>query len=399
MPTKLEVGARVEVNYHGCGNFFQGHVAKVHGNGKFDVAYDDGDSETRVALKMIKLLGPDDQPVAVAGSLFDPASAPAPAPAAAVRTTLDVTVGVFGPAKAGKTTLLLALGGDADPTCAPTMGFRRQQVDWGLGEDTHVKLAFFDLPGSMRGIWGNYVPDVHALMFVVDAAANDVAWGATLASFQQWREDFHGFLEGKPLLVLASKADLPGARTAAAVANALGLPAVAGGGTTVLACVGHPARFGGEFDPRLEQGLDGLLGAVRDDYAQLAARVQHDIEQQKALEKERAAAQEKRVLANLLRTKAFPQDGSDPVECLSRAEGLEFLAAEVGVKVDELPDLALHVAHLVNYQKLALQICGNMFNPVNKKLRAPLSWEQVVAHVHDRRAEAGLPDLAAAAAD
>eukprot|EP00953_Heterococcus_sp_UTEX-ZZ885_P029612 15709-Heterococcus_DN1.PRE.3 len=49
-------GQAIRANYHGKGQYFAGQIAKVHANGTFDIAYDDGDSETQVAIENLKPL-------------------------------------------------------------------------------------------------------------------------------------------------------------------------------------------------------------------------------------------------------------------------------------------------------------------------------------------------------
>jgi hypothetical protein len=49
-------GQAVKANYHGKGQYFAGQIAKVHADGTFDIAYDDGDRETHVAVENLKPL-------------------------------------------------------------------------------------------------------------------------------------------------------------------------------------------------------------------------------------------------------------------------------------------------------------------------------------------------------
>jgi hypothetical protein len=49
-------GQAIKANYHGKGRYFAGQIAKVHANGTFDVAYDDGDSEAQVSIENLKPL-------------------------------------------------------------------------------------------------------------------------------------------------------------------------------------------------------------------------------------------------------------------------------------------------------------------------------------------------------
>ena len=52
------MGSKVEINYHGQGKYYPGHVVKAsdEGAGLWDVLYDDGDTETRVPSHHLRLL-------------------------------------------------------------------------------------------------------------------------------------------------------------------------------------------------------------------------------------------------------------------------------------------------------------------------------------------------------
>jgi len=51
------VAQRVEANYAGEGQFFPGKIGAVHGNGTYDIVYDDGDEEKAVDKSLIKSVG------------------------------------------------------------------------------------------------------------------------------------------------------------------------------------------------------------------------------------------------------------------------------------------------------------------------------------------------------
>lgn len=52
----LREGVKVEANYRGRGRWFPGEIQRDRGDGSFDVLYDDGEHELRVALNMIRML-------------------------------------------------------------------------------------------------------------------------------------------------------------------------------------------------------------------------------------------------------------------------------------------------------------------------------------------------------
>jgi hypothetical protein len=75
------------------------------------------------------------------------------------------------------------------------------------------------------------------------------------------------------------------------------------------------------------------------------------------------------------------------------------LASELGVSEPAaLPAAALAVATLVGYQKLALQMVGNMRVPVSKKKRA-WEWSEVTALICKLRCEVGIDAVVQSGAD
>ena len=56
-PTRIEEGSKVEGNYRGKGKWFAGKITRDRGDHTFDIAYDDGESETRVDELLIRLIG------------------------------------------------------------------------------------------------------------------------------------------------------------------------------------------------------------------------------------------------------------------------------------------------------------------------------------------------------
>ena len=50
----LREGDRVEGNYRGRGKWYAGKITRDRDNGTFDIAYDDGETESRVAEENIR---------------------------------------------------------------------------------------------------------------------------------------------------------------------------------------------------------------------------------------------------------------------------------------------------------------------------------------------------------
>jgi len=61
--TPLEVGSRVEALYHGRGRrYYKGSIASVHDDGSYDIQYDDGDQDSRLAAEFIKRISTSSRP-------------------------------------------------------------------------------------------------------------------------------------------------------------------------------------------------------------------------------------------------------------------------------------------------------------------------------------------------
>jgi len=76
-------------------------------------------------------------------------------------------------------------------------------------------ISLKELGGSMsvRRFWGNYFEDKHAILFVVNAAASETEMTASKAVLKEVLQDPQ--LPDKPVLILGTRADIPGARTSA----------------------------------------------------------------------------------------------------------------------------------------------------------------------------------------
>lgn len=399
-PAPLVVGTRVEVNYRKSGNWFKGKVATMHDNGTFDVDYDDGDKEAGVVPAYVKVLGDGDKPIPSPGTAFSEQSGAASPGTKKAPPKADVkpTVLLLGGAGTGKSTLLSALGGQANPKPGKTMGFSQRKVQYGV-DGVPYRVQFYDVAGSWPKKWPEYISEAHAIVYMLDAVADTEAHDKATAIFQDTLAQNAVHLAGKPMLLFANKVDGEGAREADQVLSPL-MEALPPGFTaeSIKRAGGsvHPQKHGGEqgsLDKAVEEGLDWLLRVVVKKYATLDQRV---AEAKAEDERRRAQAEldrNKRVMTKILREKAFPTEG-DPVECYEKDDALEFLAMESNLHDPEkpnhgLPEIAVGVAVLVGFQKVAMQMCGAMVCPISKK-KKKLSWEQVLSYVKDRREDAGL---------
>eukprot|EP00696_Hemimastix_kukwesjijk_P018363 gnl/Hemi2/7226_TR2456_c0_g1_i1.p1 gnl/Hemi2/7226_TR2456_c0_g1~~gnl/Hemi2/7226_TR2456_c0_g1_i1.p1 ORF type:complete len:205 (-),score=60.24 gnl/Hemi2/7226_TR2456_c0_g1_i1:182-736(-) len=120
---------------------------------------------------------------------------------------------------AGKTTILYNLKlGEVDHT-VPTIGFNVEAIKY-----KNIEFTVWDVGGQkrIRKLWRHYFSNTDALIFVVDSSDTE--------RIKEAGEELQGIMhdslmQGKPVLVLANKQDLPGALDCSAMAQALGLHA------------------------------------------------------------------------------------------------------------------------------------------------------------------------------
>mmetsp|Transcript_2153 Transcript_2153/g.5461 ORF Transcript_2153/g.5461 Transcript_2153/m.5461 type:complete len:312 (-) Transcript_2153:355-1290(-) len=207
------------------------------------------------------------------------------------RRAKKLTLVLLGLDNAGKTTLLHAIRGsgpEAMANVAPTYGFSKESV-----AESPYTIDIFDLGGGkrIRGIWKQYLAEVHGVVFVVDAAdagrfaeAREVL-GETLAS---------EYLSGKPILIMANKQDLPTAGDAPAVAAALGLSALSNNRYQILPCCAKPPS-GSPPDKRVKDGMRWLASQVGGMFRELEPRVRREAAVEAARMAEEKEARKKRV--------------------------------------------------------------------------------------------------------
>uniref|UniRef100_A0A5S6QAK3 ADP-ribosylation factor-like protein 13B n=1 Tax=Trichuris muris TaxID=70415 RepID=A0A5S6QAK3_TRIMR len=109
------------------------------------------------------------------------------------------TVVVLGLDNSGKTYLVNSLKKNPESSVMPTIGFSKCDVSM-----KNAVVTFFDLGGSagIRGIWKNYYAEAHGLIYVVDG----IDWNRIEESRLALSEVLsHGWVHGKPLLVIINK--------------------------------------------------------------------------------------------------------------------------------------------------------------------------------------------------
>lgn len=139
-----------------------------------------------------------------------------------------------------------------------------------------MQIELFDLGGSknIRRIWKTYLSEVHAVIYVVDAADKE-RFDESRKALEEVLVQAH--LHDKPVLVFANKQDLPTAAAAADVATALGLTAFQQNRFNILGCTAKTPA-GQQADARLREGLKWVTGQVNQVFTALDLRVKVESE-------------------------------------------------------------------------------------------------------------------------
>lgn len=134
----------------------------------------------------------------------------------------NVHVVMLGLDSAGKSTVLYRLKFDQYMNTVPTVGFNCEKVKGTLGKAKGVSFMIWDVGGQdkVRPLWRSYTRNTDGIVFVVDSVDMDRMEEARIELIQTVRNCESA---GVPILVLANKQDLPGARDHAEVEKLLNL--------------------------------------------------------------------------------------------------------------------------------------------------------------------------------
>jgi len=112
---------------------------------------------------------------------------------------------------AGKTTALYRLKLDSYLNTVPTIGFNCERVKGTRGKSKGVNFVVWDVGGQekLRPLWRSYTRHTDGIIFVLDSVDHERFEEAKVELIRTVRS--HDNL-GVPLLVLANKQDLPGAK-------------------------------------------------------------------------------------------------------------------------------------------------------------------------------------------
>ncbi|GLC47359.1 ADP-ribosylation factor-like protein 13B [Pleodorina starrii] len=198
-----------------------------------------------------------------------------------------ITLALLGLDNAGKTTLLNTIKGEVEAETSPTFGFNSSTLQEGK-----YKIEVFDLGGgkTFRSVWSKYLAEVHAIVYVVDAA--------DAQRFEESKKALNDALEchymrEKAILIFANKQDMSTASTAAEVVKGLGL-ATCRNSHNVIPCTAKTPS-GTPVDGRLRDGLRWLTSSIDREYGRLNARVQAEAEEVRQEEARKKKEREERL--------------------------------------------------------------------------------------------------------
>jgi len=209
------------------------------------------------------------------------------------RREKNVTIIILGLDNAGKTTLLFSLKDEISATdTAPTVGFRQSKIVTGK-----YTIQWFDVGGAknFRRVWTNYYSEVHGVIYVVDAAAEERLEESKEVLAQTLKAEG---IPGKPVLVFANKQDLPGCMSEAELSKRLGMLDWKDCSYNVQACQAKPKPGDEKVDPRVGKGLRWLLDQIDSRYKVLNTRIEKEMEEVKEREKKEKEEMRKRAEAS-----------------------------------------------------------------------------------------------------
>eukprot|EP00656_Telonema_subtile_P007042 TRINITY_DN1328_c0_g1_i2.p1 TRINITY_DN1328_c0_g1~~TRINITY_DN1328_c0_g1_i2.p1 ORF type:complete len:273 (-),score=68.09 TRINITY_DN1328_c0_g1_i2:155-973(-) len=163
-------------------------------------------------------------------------------------------------------------------------------------EGSHT-LKLLDLGGGQkfRKFWETNFSEMHGMIFVIDAACPE---RFEESAGELLKMILHPMVEGKPVLILANKQDLPGALSQGEVAKRMQLnEKVTAKKWQIQECQALNFTEEGGCDPRIQQGVQWLQNAVAAEFERLSLQVGVDREEAK-----RKAAED-RAAAKLARQK------------------------------------------------------------------------------------------------
>ncbi|KAK2714279.1 ADP-ribosylation factor-like protein 4C [Artemia franciscana] len=162
---------------------------------------------------------------------------------------------MLGLDSAGKTTALYRLKFDQYMNTVPTIGFNCEKIKGATGKSKGVQFLIWDVGGQekLRPLWKSYTRCTDGIVFVLDSVDSERMEEAKMELVRTAKSPEN---VGVPVLVLANKQDLPGAKDTKEIESSLGLNDL---GSNQLFHVQSTCAVTGEG---LDEGLDALYDMI-----------------------------------------------------------------------------------------------------------------------------------------
>lgn len=173
--------------------------------------------------------------------------------------TLHVVM--LGLDSAGKTTALYRLKFDQYLNTVPTIGFNCEKVKGMLGKAKGVNFLVWDVGGQekLRPLWKSYTRCTDGIIFVLDSVDVERMEEAKMELIRTAKAPENTAV---PILVLANKQDLPGAREPRELEKLLGLLELTGSSTPQGAHLWHVQPACAITGDGLQEGLEALYEMI-----------------------------------------------------------------------------------------------------------------------------------------
>ncbi|KAJ8682764.1 hypothetical protein QAD02_018556 [Eretmocerus hayati] len=174
----------------------------------------------------------------------------------ALPTGSPMHVAMLGLDSAGKTTALYRLRFDQYINTVPTIGFNCERIRGSIGKAKGVNFLVWDVGGQekLRPLWKSYTRCTDGIIFVVDSCDTERLEEAKMELTRTARSPDNA---GVPILILANKQDLPGAKEVEELEKQLGVLELCSGSSSVK--VQPACAITGEG---LHEGLDTLYQLI-----------------------------------------------------------------------------------------------------------------------------------------
>lgn len=165
---------------------------------------------------------------------------------------------MLGLDSAGKTTALYRFKFDQYLNTVPTIGFNCEKVKGTVGRSKGQNFLVWDVGGQekLRPLWKSYTRCTDGIVFVVDSVDTERMEEAKMELLKTAKSQENA---GVPILVLANKQDLPGAKDSNELEKSLGLLEISNNGNNHLWHIQATCAITGEG---LHEGLDILYGMI-----------------------------------------------------------------------------------------------------------------------------------------